>query len=58
MTGPTVMKSGATSVEDAAAFERVAAFVHARLDARPVMVVLAMSRFTDALVGAATNDGA
>jgi len=52
MGGATVMKFGGTSVEDAAAFERVTNIVGARLDARPVVVVSAMSRFTDALVGA------
>lgn len=52
MTAPTVMKFGGTSVEDSAAFERVASIVGARLDARPVVVVSAMSRFTDALVAA------
>jgi aspartate kinase len=52
MSGPTVMKFGGTSVEDAAAFERVAGIVAARMEMRPVVVVSAMSRFTDALVGA------
>jgi aspartate kinase len=47
----TVMKFGGTSVEDATAFERVAALVRAAaLDSRPVVVVSAMSRFTDALL--------
>lgn len=44
------MKFGGTSVEDPAAFERVAGIVEARSDARPVVVVSAMSRFTDALL--------
>lgn len=48
---PTVMKFGGTSVEDAAAFERVAAIVESRREASPVVVVVsAMSRFTDALL--------
>ncbi|MBD0373101.1 MAG: lysine-sensitive aspartokinase 3 [Pyrinomonadaceae bacterium] len=47
---PTVMKFGGTSVEDAHAFERVARIVQSKLDARPVVVVSAMSRFTDALL--------
>jgi aspartate kinase len=48
----TVMKFGGTSVEDAPAFERVAALVRAERDAHPVVVVSAMSRFTDALLAA------
>jgi aspartate kinase len=48
----TVMKFGGTSVEDAAAFERVIALVRAERDAHPVVVVSAMSRFTDALLAA------
>jgi aspartate kinase len=47
---PTVMKFGGTSVENADAFARVAAIVEAKRDARPVVVVSAMSRFTDALL--------
>ena len=47
---PVVMKFGGTSVEDAAAFERVAGIVRAKAEARPVVVVSAMSRFTDALL--------
>jgi aspartate kinase len=47
---PTVMKFGGTSVEDAAAFERVASIVESKLEGQPVVVVSAMSRFTDALV--------
>ncbi len=57
---PTVMKFGGTSVEDARAFERVAGIVKAKRDAQPVVVVSAMSRFTDALLEsverAATGD--
>ncbi|HJQ33829.1 MAG TPA: lysine-sensitive aspartokinase 3 [Pyrinomonadaceae bacterium] len=48
----TVMKFGGTSVEDAAAFERVAALVASERAGRPVVVVSAMSRFTDALLAA------
>ncbi|HEU0079485.1 MAG TPA: lysine-sensitive aspartokinase 3 [Longimicrobiaceae bacterium] len=48
----TVLKFGGTSVEDAAAFARVAEIVGARRGAAPVVVTSAMSRFTDALVGA------
>jgi aspartate kinase len=44
------MKFGGTSVEDARAFERVARIVAAQRDAHPVVVVSAMSRFTDALI--------
>lgn len=47
---PTVMKFGGTSVEDARAFARVAHIVRARAAARPVVVVSAMSRVTDALL--------
>ena len=48
----TVMKFGGTSVEDARAFERAAALVSRERDSRPVVVVSAMSRFTDALLSA------
>lgn len=44
------MKFGGTSVEDAPAFERVAALIKRASDARPVVVVSAMSRVTDALL--------
>ncbi|HLL15261.1 MAG TPA: lysine-sensitive aspartokinase 3 [Pyrinomonadaceae bacterium] len=47
---PTVMKFGGTSVEDARAFARVAGIVGARRAERPVVVVSAMSRVTDALL--------
>ena len=47
---PTVMKFGGTSVEDASAFERVAEIVQSKAGARPIVVVSAMSRFTDALL--------
>lgn len=47
------MKFGGTSVADARAFERVAALVErASAHARPVVVVSAMSRVTDALLEA------
>src|SRR5688572_27838524 len=47
------MKFGGTSVEDARAFERVAALVRAERAKGPVVVVVsAMSRFTDALLAA------
>jgi aspartate kinase len=48
----TVMKFGGTSVEDARAFERVAALVRRERDSQPVVVVSAMCRFTDALLTA------
>src|SRR5688500_35785 len=53
-TQTTVMKFGGTSVEDARAFERVAGLVRAERasGAAPVVVVSAMSRFTDALLAA------
>jgi len=44
------MKFGGTSVADAAAFERVTSIVRRHKDARPVVVVSAMSGFTDALL--------
>jgi aspartate kinase len=53
----TVMKFGGTSVEDAAALERLAAIVHEHRDVRPVVVVSAMSRVTDALVRAVALAG-
>lgn len=46
------MKFGGTSVEDARAFGRVADLVGRHIAARPVVVVSAMSRFTDGLLGA------
>jgi len=47
---PTVLKFGGTSVEDTRAFARVREIVAARLDARPLVIVSAMSRVTDALL--------
>ena len=54
MTTPqtVVMKFGGTSVGDARAFRRVLELVRAERDSRPVVVVSAMSRFTDALLAA------
>jgi aspartate kinase len=52
------MKFGGTSVEDAAAFARVAEIVRRDAAARPVVVVSAMSKFTDALVAAAEGAAA
>jgi aspartate kinase len=46
------MKFGGTSVGDAQAFERVAALIQRASDERPVVVVSAMSRVTDALLAA------
>ena len=47
------MKFGGTSVEDARAFERVAVLVRSERRSGPVVVVVsAMSRFTDALLAA------
>ena len=57
MTQPVVMKFGGTSVEDAAAVERVLTIVQAGLARHPVVVVSAMARVTDALLAAATRAG-
>lgn len=46
----TVMKFGGTSIEDGPAFERVTRIVGAHQPERPVVVVSAMSRVTDALL--------
>ena len=46
------MKFGGTSVGDVAAFERVHSVVSAQLDRRPLVVVSAMTRVTDALLSA------
>ncbi len=45
-----VMKFGGTSVQDAKAIERVAHIVQGRLADRPVVVVSAMAKVTDALL--------
>jgi aspartate kinase len=47
-----VMKFGGTSVEDAAAVQRVINIVQSRLDARPVVVVSALAGVTDQLLDA------
>ncbi|HVF46074.1 MAG TPA: hypothetical protein VNA17_00760, partial [Pyrinomonadaceae bacterium] len=49
---PTVMKFGGTSVGDVAAFERVSHVVSTQIDRRPVIVVSAMTKVTDALLAA------
>jgi aspartate kinase len=48
---PIIMKFGGTSVEDEDAFKRVQQIVRAHRDARPIVVLSAMSRVTDALLG-------
>jgi aspartate kinase len=48
-----VMKFGGTSVESAAAIERVASIVKARRDRKPVVVVSAMGKTTNKLLGIA-----
>ena len=53
-----VMKFGGTSVESAAAIERVACIVQDRLAARPVVVVSAMSKMTDQLIAMGRAAGA
>lgn len=50
--GPTVMKFGGTSVGDVAAFERVIHIVSSQIERRPVVVVSAMTKVTDALLAA------
>ncbi|HNQ14184.1 MAG TPA: hypothetical protein PKM58_01385, partial [Pyrinomonadaceae bacterium] len=50
--GPTVMKFGGTSVQDAEAFARVAEIVKGEGANSPVVVTSAMSKVTDALLGA------
>src|ERR1700674_623565 len=52
-----VMKFGGTSVMDAAAIERTAQIVKGRLHRRPMVVVSAMSRVTDALLAAGKAAG-
>lgn len=49
-----VMKFGGSSVESAAATERVAGIVKARLDRKPVVVVSAMGKTTNKLLALAT----
>ena len=48
-----VMKFGGTSVESAAAIERVASIVRARSDRKPVVVVSAMGKTTNKLLAIA-----
>lgn len=50
-----VMKFGGTSVESAAAIERVAGIVRARLDRHPVVVVSAMGKTTNRLLSIANH---
>jgi|GEM_PF-6068454 len=47
---PVVMKFGGTSVEDAAALERMASIAADRAPEHPVVVVSAMAQVTDSLV--------
>ncbi|MBK8466675.1 MAG: lysine-sensitive aspartokinase 3 [Chloracidobacterium sp.] len=49
---PTVMKFGGTSVGDVAAFERVFHVVSTQMDRKPVVIVSAMTKVTDALLDA------
>jgi len=42
-----VMKFGGTSVEDAAAIQRLIGIVQGRLGAQPVLVVSALAKVTD-----------
>jgi aspartate kinase len=53
-----VMKFGGTSVENAKAIERAAAIVKGRLEQKPVVVVSAMAKVTDQLLGMARAAGA
>ena len=53
-----VMKFGGTSVESAAAIDRVAKIVQGRLQDKPVVVVSAMSKITDQLVAMSKAAGA
>ena len=52
-----VMKFGGTSVESAAAIERVAGIVKAREERRPVVVVSAMGKTTNKLLAMARQKG-
>jgi aspartate kinase len=52
------MKFGGTSVEDAAAIDRVAGIVKSRLAERPFVVVSAMAKVTDQLLAMAAAAGA
>ncbi len=50
-----VMKFGGTSVESAAAIERVASIVKGRIERQPVVVVSAMGKTTNRLLGLASD---
>ncbi len=50
-----VMKFGGTSVESAAAIERVASIVRARIERRPVVIVSAMGKTTNKLLAIAND---
>jgi aspartate kinase len=52
-----VMKFGGTSVEDAAAIDRIAGIVKGRLADHPLVVVSAMSKVTDGLLAMAAAAG-
>jgi aspartate kinase len=52
-----VMKFGGTSVQDAAAIDRVAGIVKSRVALRPVVVVSAFAKVTDQLLSAARAAG-
>jgi len=51
------MKFGGTSVEDAAAIDRVAGIVKSRLRERPFVIVSAMAKVTDQLLAMAASAG-
>ena len=53
-----VMKFGGTSVQDAQAIDRVAGIVRERLAEKPVVVVSALAKITDQLLGMAVAAGA
>jgi len=53
-----VMKFGGTSVEDAKAIDRTASIVKGRIERKPVVVVSAMAKVTDALLKMAQAAGA
>jgi aspartate kinase len=52
-----VMKFGGTSVEDSKAIDRVVKIVRERLELQPVVVVSAMAKVTDQLLGTAHSAG-
>ncbi|HEV2960972.1 MAG TPA: lysine-sensitive aspartokinase 3 [Candidatus Angelobacter sp.] len=53
-----VMKFGGTSVQDAQAIDRIADIVRERLPEKPVVVVSALAKITDQLLGMASAAGA